>query len=1318
MRKILPILLLIPFLAKAQHSYVTVDTTFGGWNAIETYDPNSNDSVEMIISFVGAGEVGVGPSFALYGPHYWIIDEGWDGGIVLGNGTHYPVYVTLRQPNQSQKPPATMAVVQQVYSRFKVKSRAKYFTGYSAGGWQWEELASYQATTGDQSYAKQVTAGIGVQSVVPSNIFDGTPSYPSNMGQMSRYTNMLGFNQINDGGRQMNVYLPVMNDSTPGSAVGYNTDTMSGSHCCFMYGVSPYIIWTSTTPSYVTGLISGSQINMTAMQWLLRQGDTSTGGAPVEIPPSANAGINQNIQLPTSSVTLSGSGTVNGSATSITGYAWTTMSGPNSPTIVSPTTASTSVTGLIQGTYVFKLTVTDNNGQTGSATMQVVVAAAGNSPPVVSAGSDQTITLPTSSLTITGTASAGSGTLTGVLWAQVSGNSSTIVSPTSNSTSITGLTVGAYKFSFTGTNSNSLSTSDTMMVTVQPNSTGTEVDCYISLYGGTNPSTSAGWNTWNDSASLTKSSLSDINGNLLPYTLSLSGFTKVLDNGASYGSGQTNPIVPLDVLRHSSYATGQVTLNISGLNPGNEYTFSFVGSFGSVTQDTMRIWPSGIVDTLNQQTADNYNTASQFTNITPPMNGQMTFNFIRMPGYAGNFINAIKIIQQGSPVTVPPTAFAGADQLISIPQDSTTLSGSYRAGSATVTQYNWQAISGPRLDTLTIVNPDSSNTLAKNMVPGLYAFKFTVTDSLGGVGVDTMQVRVTSDTGAIQIIAPKDSILPMSQVGGWGNELLRDTTQIILTASAGPNTTGYRWRQISGPVTLQFSSASAQSTNIYDFNKEGLYGIEVMGFNAQDSAKDTTYLTVIDYQTHYSVHPCRSTVNNGPHKVWVVGPTSTGAIFKVDMYNSVFDSAGAGLSNHILGGDTVKLVGGNYQFINLSKFGGSRGCPVVVTNNDSVITVSTAGATPYIRFGSGNDSAIVSYIDFDFTHVPGHLYGLVHNNPTQIAAATGVSCNAMDHCSIKGVAVKNVGIGMFIKNDPDSTQAVQTFNKYRFFCDTVMYSFFDSSVAEMWYWGNTDPNGSTGGDQGKGPSTRVDTVVAMHNYIGHSGYDGAQKVNCVHSEERDNWYLYTGYQNASSQRYVSIIGGGDQGSAFYCFYHNGHQEFTGTPYGFTEIAHCWGDSVYSGGTGAGRVYGIGMFSTNLNIQEHRDSGTIYIHDVMLENMDSFYIRLYNQQNFNSINNPSRVYNNHLWDSTGRTLSQLIQNTSGTQYITNNTLAPTSAFRLQVTDLSSIATGPQVKLSVNGHTATFSSAEAAVRWLEGLANPGFSIPYGSRIIVLP
>lgn len=96
--------------------------------------------------------------------------------------------------------------------------------------------------------------------------------------------------------------------------------------------------------------------------------------ATVNQPPVANAGPDLVITLPTNSATLSGSGTDPDGTISL--YAWAKVTGPASGTIVSPAIAQTVVNNLVAGTYVFKLTVTDNKGATASDQMQLTVNAA------------------------------------------------------------------------------------------------------------------------------------------------------------------------------------------------------------------------------------------------------------------------------------------------------------------------------------------------------------------------------------------------------------------------------------------------------------------------------------------------------------------------------------------------------------------------------------------------------------------------------------------------------------------------------------------------------------------------------------------------------------------------------------------------------------------------------------------------------------------------------------------------------------------------------------------------------------------------------
>ena len=88
--------------------------------------------------------------------------------------------------------------------------------------------------------------------------------------------------------------------------------------------------------------------------------------------PIANAGSDQTITLPTNSVTLDGSASTDIGGT-ITSYAWSQISGPNTATLGTPNNVTTSASGLIAGTYVFNLLVTDNNSNTSSDQVSIIV---------------------------------------------------------------------------------------------------------------------------------------------------------------------------------------------------------------------------------------------------------------------------------------------------------------------------------------------------------------------------------------------------------------------------------------------------------------------------------------------------------------------------------------------------------------------------------------------------------------------------------------------------------------------------------------------------------------------------------------------------------------------------------------------------------------------------------------------------------------------------------------------------------------------------------------------------------------------------------
>lgn len=174
------------------------------------------------------------------------------------------------------------------------------------------------------------------------------------------------------------------------------------------------------------------------------------------------------ITLPTNSTTLSGSAT----GGTITSYLWRKKSG-GSATITTPNSNVTTITGLSAGTYVFTLKATNNLSQTDSAFATVTVNPSATPPVVTINPNSLQVTLPTSSVVLSGSATAGAGrTIVSYQWTKISGTGSTIVSPTSATTTVTGLTTGTsssvYIYSLTATDNLGSTGSATVQVQVNP----------------------------------------------------------------------------------------------------------------------------------------------------------------------------------------------------------------------------------------------------------------------------------------------------------------------------------------------------------------------------------------------------------------------------------------------------------------------------------------------------------------------------------------------------------------------------------------------------------------------------------------------------------------------------------------------------------------------------------------------------------------------------------------------------------------------------------------------------------------------------------
>ncbi|MFI5188577.1 MAG: DUF6923 family protein, partial [Chitinophagales bacterium] len=136
---------------------------------------------------------------------------------------------------------------------------------------------------------------------------------------------------------------------------------------------SPASTTTTNTSASTTGTFSSTGSFSVTSTVKRGTGTAVTSSAKTINVYSVNAGVDQNIS--TTTVSLSGSAT---GGAGITSYAWTKTSGTGG-SITSASSASTTVTGLTDGTYVFRLTV---NGLTNVIYDEVTVTVATPTNPV------------------------------------------------------------------------------------------------------------------------------------------------------------------------------------------------------------------------------------------------------------------------------------------------------------------------------------------------------------------------------------------------------------------------------------------------------------------------------------------------------------------------------------------------------------------------------------------------------------------------------------------------------------------------------------------------------------------------------------------------------------------------------------------------------------------------------------------------------------------------------------------------------------------------------------------------------------------------
>ncbi len=207
-------------------------------------------------------------------------------------------------------------------------------------------------------------------------------------------------------------------------------------------------------------------------------------------PPTAIAGQDTSLTLPTDSLLLDGSASSDPDG-SINEWLWTKISGPVTFTIFDAAATKTVVKNLVSGIYRFELKVTDDSSLAGRDTVQVEVRAdttSVNQPPVACADADQALILPMNTTTLDGGCSYDpDNNITTYLWTKIDGPSSfSITTTTAVKTEVNSLIEGDYLFQLKVTDATGLSSTDTVVISVRKGACDNNQPQVISIPCGSN----------------------------------------------------------------------------------------------------------------------------------------------------------------------------------------------------------------------------------------------------------------------------------------------------------------------------------------------------------------------------------------------------------------------------------------------------------------------------------------------------------------------------------------------------------------------------------------------------------------------------------------------------------------------------------------------------------------------------------------------------------------------------------------------------------------------------------------------------------------
>ncbi|MEZ5172667.1 MAG: gliding motility-associated C-terminal domain-containing protein [Bacteroidia bacterium] len=512
--------------------------------------------------------------------------------------------------------------------------------------------------------------------------------------------------------------------------------------------------------------VSGLSAGINTFRWTVSSGACPPSADDITVtvqenPLSPEAGPNQTICA--SSTQLA--------ATPFPGGSWSLVSGAG--TVVTPSSASSSVTGLGAGANVFRWTIPGGACDDVSDQVTITVQA---SPTVSNAGPDQQICATVTQLA-GNTPMVGTGT-----WTVVSG-SGTFSNANSASTTVSGLSTGTNVFRWTITNGVCPPSADNVTVTVDNNPLSPEAGpnqtiCATSTQLAATAAPGGQWTLVSGSGTITSATQANTTVTALGTGANVFRWTIP---GGTCGSVSDQVTITVDAPPTTASA-------------GNNQTICITSNGVSLAAN-QPITGSGIWSVVSGSGTFT-NTADPAAFVSGLSTGNNVFQWTISNGVCP--ASSAQVVIQVDPLAIPPNA--GSDQTIC--SAGTQLSATPAAGAT------WSLVSG----TATITSASLASTTVSGLSPGTIVLQWSVPGGACPGASDQMSITVqapptTASAGADQEICSTTANLqantPTTGTGFWtlvsGSGVFADPTAASTQVSGlSPGNNTFRWSISNG----------------------------------------------------------------------------------------------------------------------------------------------------------------------------------------------------------------------------------------------------------------------------------------------------------------------------------------------------------------------------------------------------------------------------------------------------------------------------------------------------------------------------------------